>query len=283
MPFEIRKISDVGTRNPIVARLAVQTIELIKFLNVTEEQRELVKVLYLETLKSRLIRCERKKDDLVRKLIEANELIEREKHSDARIKSVPHVIDLQGSVESFLYEAKNYLRDLLQLFAILYGSTLKDGSDFTDLRGRGQSNLVEWATLTFGDQHHLTQLLVTEQEWTSKLVRSRNAVEHPGGKSGSLTIQNIRAHPTLPKFIPPTWQLTGHTESDIVTDMSVGVDNCLTLAEDLLVHAIIEKPIFKGIEFYQIPEDKRDATCPIRIRTTLSKEFFSTLPKGNPS
>jgi hypothetical protein len=279
MHFETRKISDVGTRNPILARLAVQTTELIKFLEATEQQREAVVDLYINTLTSRLVRCERQKDNLVRKLLEADELIEREKQKAARIRSVPHVIDLQGSVESFLYEAKNYLRDLLQLFVILYGCPLKDGSDFTDLRGRGQSNLVEWASATFGSTHFVTELLVTEQEWTSRLVRSRNAVEHPSGKSGILTVQNVRPHPNRPGFIPPTWQLTGEAEADIITDMSVSVDNCLTLGEDLLVHAIIERPIFTGLVFYEIPQNERDAQCPVRIRPALSRELLAKLPQ----
>ena len=47
MPFEFRKISDVGTSHPVVARLAVQTAEVLKWLNVDKgnSRRDLIDTL----------------------------------------------------------------------------------------------------------------------------------------------------------------------------------------------------------------------------------------------
>jgi hypothetical protein len=169
---------------------------------------------------------------------------------------------------------------LLGLFQIVYGCELKDAGDFADLKGRGESNLVKWAAMTFGEKHHLTLLLRTEQPWSGQFIRMRNAIEHPGGKSGSLTIKNIRSRTNPSGFIPPTWQLTSSQESDMTADMETGVTNMLTLAEDLLVHIILNNPIFENIQFYEIPTDQRDAQCPVRLKPQLPPRAMANFPKG---
>jgi len=68
MSFGFRKIANVGTRNQIVARLGVQTAELIQFLVRPEAEREAIKSLYMFTLLDRLVRCERRRDELAAQL-----------------------------------------------------------------------------------------------------------------------------------------------------------------------------------------------------------------------
>jgi hypothetical protein len=106
--------------------------------------------------------CGRRRVLLREEINAANEV--REQH-DPRVRQIPHVIDLEGTAERFLYEAKNFLRDLLQLFRIVYKCELKDASDFTNLKDKGDSNVVKWATATFGTDDDLTKLLKTEQTW----------------------------------------------------------------------------------------------------------------------
>jgi hypothetical protein len=45
----------------------------------------------------------------------------------------------------------------------------------------------------------------------------------------------------LTEYIPPTWARTGCPDTDIVKDMDSGLDNMLTLAEDLLVGVVMNK------------------------------------------
>jgi hypothetical protein len=59
---------------------------------------------------------------------------------DPRGRQIPHIIDLKGTAENFLYEAKNYLRDLLELLRIAYGCKLKNASDFA--KDEGDSDVV---------------------------------------------------------------------------------------------------------------------------------------------
>jgi hypothetical protein len=194
---------------------------------------------------------------------------------DPRARNVPHVLRLEAIVEAFLYEAKNYLRDLLDLFKVLYGCTLRDASAFADMKEEGQSKLVKWAIRTFGAEHDLCKLLLTEQEWTTEVVRKRNAAEHPGGRSGTLVIKNIELDGALAgKYLPPRWKRSGCVDSAILRDMDCILDNLLSLAEDLLVLAIRNNPISNIIEFYEIAPAERDPCCPVRLRISLSPEFM---------
>jgi hypothetical protein len=146
MPFEFREISDVGSNHPVVARLAAQTAEVLKWMNVEKGAKDAIGALYVHKLTSRLLRCHKIRDDLVAKVKEG--LREHEPHDKARSRNAPHVIGLQEAVEDFLYQAKNYLRDLLILFETVYGCPLKEASAFADLKAKGDSDLLKWALAT---------------------------------------------------------------------------------------------------------------------------------------
>jgi uncharacterized protein (DUF433 family) len=203
MAFEIRKINDVGVGHPVVARLGVQSSDLIPWIDIEDAKRKEIAELYVRTLTDRLLQCHRFRDDLVKRTNDAVKAVQPQK--DKRAREVPHVIGLQGIAEGFLYEAKNFLRDLLNLFRIVYSCKLTEASAFTNLKGDDDSELVSWAVSTFGPDHDLTKLLRTEQEWVAEPIRMRNAVEHPGGVSGKLTLGNIQVDPNQPDlYIPPT-------------------------------------------------------------------------------
>jgi aspartyl-tRNA(Asn)/glutamyl-tRNA(Gln) amidotransferase subunit B len=191
-----------------------------------------------------------------------------------QISEVPHVIGLQKLAEGFLYEAKNYLRDLLKFFNILYECDLNEASAFGDLKGEGESKLSKWARQRFGDDHRLTKLLQTEQKWTTELIRNRNAVEQPGDKSGTLTIENIRSIPNSTSFIRPTWALSKRPAGDIVRDMGIGIDNMLGIAEDLLAAAVLEAVTPLGLTIRETPEEQRDQKCPVRLQVVREQEQF---------
>jgi len=277
MAFEFRKISDVGTSHPVVARLGSQTVEVLNWLDTDKANKNAIVELYLEILTQRLLRCHKIRNDLVDKVDDA--LHKYAEQKDARTREVPHVIGLQELAEEFLYQAKNFLRDLLKLFRITYDCELKDASAFADLKNKGDSDVVKWGIATFGPDHELTRVLRTEQEWAGEIIRMRNAVEHPGGHSGNLTLLNIRVQPN--GYIPPTWELTGRVESSILCDMDTELHNMLTLAEELLVHVVMHKTKFKEIAFYEIPLGKRRPECPIRFRVGFSPEMEARLGRAS--
>lgn len=271
MNWAIKTISNYGTSHPVVARLGLQTHELIRFSSLPQADQDAVVQLYLGTLQPRLLKCHDIFERL-QKLTAKARAKARKQQSQARgsVRFVPVVIGLDGEAESFLYEVKNYLRDLLHLFRIFFGFKDVEASKLYDAKGKGDSAIVKWASEQFGDDDELSQLLSTEQKWVGQCIRMRNAAEHPGGKSGKFTIYNVRAIPE--GFIPPTWNLEGEPESDIFADMRTMMSNLLTIAEELLIACIKKKLAFPNIAFYQIPEKDQDPKAPQRVRVGLLPE-----------
>lgn len=268
-PFEIQKISNHGVGNPIVARLAIQSNDLLKWLNVDQAKREAILLHYME-LKRRLLAC----FDIQSRLIKAR--IETVKYSEKVWKegryTTPHVVSLQDEVESFLFASKIYLREVAHLLNLLFDARLsRDSSIFWDPKGQ-KSEVALWAEDAFGSDHETTKMLSSEADWISELARKRNAVEHPGGKSGTLRVKNFER--LLEGGIrPPVWARDYSEEgeaTDIYKDISVLMDNMLTFAEDVLVDAIRINPIFPMVLIAMIPEKDRDKTCPVRLRPTIN-------------
>ena len=105
------------------------------------------------TLQPRLLKCYEILCRLRKALEESAASVENEqKQTDGRIRAMPHVVGLQGEVESFLYETKNYLRDLLSLFRIFFGFSKMAASQFYDVKGNGESQVAAWSRKSCGGQ-----------------------------------------------------------------------------------------------------------------------------------
>ncbi|ATU92893.1 hypothetical protein [Phyllobacterium zundukense] len=271
MAFRTQKVSDVGTTNPIVARLGIQTGELLNWSGLDKAQNEAIAELYITKLTPRLVRCDKRISTINNKLNKDIARVDKHIQKDPRVSEIPYVVDLEGDVQDFLYEAKNYLRDLLGLFRVAYGCKLTDASAFAAMKGKGDSNLVKWAIATFGESDHLVRGLRSNNDWMAELIRRRNAYEHPGENSGTLTIHNVRIdHRGL---VPPRWERTDIPESDIVDEMTICVANLLNVAEELLANLVMRTCRFKVVHICEIPNDQRDPARPVRLRMSLNEEM----------
>jgi len=269
MPFEIKKISNYGTQHPVVARLTVQTHELVQWAELPETEKLTIKSIYFE-MAQRLLKCFEVYERLNAALQTAVE--EVPPSVDSRIMPVPHLIGLRGEVETFLYEVKNYLRDLLQILNIFFSTKFKEASVLYDPKGQSKSALVDWAIKQFGFGDPFTRMLVDEQQWVGELIRKRNAVEHPGGKSGVLHIENFKLSPDGVVF--PYWHRDQNNPSGLFPDLETYLDNLLTLAEDMLVSCIHHRTKFKIIQFVEIPLAERNLQCPLRLRVVLNQSML---------
>ena len=265
MAFEIRKTSNYGTQHPVVARLKVQTQELVQWADLPEDKQHQVFAVFSE-MANRLLKCHEVYGRLTASLETTLEKLRP--NADPRIKNVPHLIGLGGEVETFLYESKNYLRDLLRVIDIFFDKKFDAASAFYDPKGKGDSKLVAWATKKFTASDHFTTMLVTEQEWAGELIRKRNAVEHPGGKSGTLHIDNFTLSPDG-RFILPRWRRDENGPFGLFPDLEIYLDNMLTLAEDMLVSCIHHKMRHGIIQFVEIPIVDRRPECPVRLTVQI--------------
>ncbi len=275
MAFTIRKFSNHGTTNPIVAVLGVQTNELLQWLDVEKSQKAEIQNCYFE-IRRRLLNCE----DIFRRMLSARDAALENCHDtgDRRVAAVPFVVDLQNEVEALLYAAKLTVREIAKLLNALFREEFKEeASIFWEPNGR-QSAAAAWSLGRFGDEHPLSIALSTESDWIGEVIRKRNALEHPGGKSGTLVVNNFEL---LPEGVfEPSWERTGENaapKADLYRDVEVILQNFLTLAEHLLLTAIDEKTTFSGIYFVAIPEDDRNPNCPVRIRVAMDPEKLAPI------
>ena len=93
-------------------------------------------------------------------------------------------------------------------------------------------------------------------------------LEHPGGFSGTLRIENITSMPDG-RFMAPRWYRDQNEKFGLFQDLQTVLDNMLTFGEDMLVSCINHCTPFKLIQFAEIPEPERQPDCPLRIRVVI--------------
>lgn len=62
--MQIQKISDYGTSNPIVARLSLQTTEMMNLTELTKQQKDDVFRVFFSNIQPKLMACYRIKEKL---------------------------------------------------------------------------------------------------------------------------------------------------------------------------------------------------------------------------
>ncbi len=145
LPFQITKVSDQGTANPIVARLSVQTSELIKFCPRGEEFHKSVLELFHDHIQKQLLECDQISQEISREILEINAKLGKggiKTQAMGRVVEVPHIIRLIPRIEQFLYCAKSALRDLARIFDLFFGKAF-DAARY--------DKIIEWAEKEFGN------------------------------------------------------------------------------------------------------------------------------------
>jgi hypothetical protein len=281
VPFVVAKKLDQGVGNPIVARLTLQNFEILRKCTIPKATAESIQALYLNELTPKLLRCSQIAEKL---LTETEKLAASYKTPGKGAASVelPQVMQLEEECRNYLYESKNFLRDLLKVFNLLFGTSFEEGSEWT-MAKKPRPSVIEYAQANFQKQPDHIRYLQQLPRCVETFVKMRNAVEHPGGHSGDLVIRNFRFEPDG-ALAAPDWRRDkeGKTEYgpvSIVDDMQVGVENLLILAEDILIIWAIDHAAFPGAMVVSvIPEGKRNPGCPIKYRMNLSTELLGAVP-----
>jgi hypothetical protein len=280
MSFTISKVSDHGTTNPIVARLSLQVFKILSQCNLPKEKFDKVGDLYLSSLQKKLLRCWEIED---RFRIEFNAAADAYKPPSRRGQAVnlPQIVRLEEECHNFLYEAKNYIRDLLKVVNLLYDTAFSEASEFSRAKKGGQS-LIEFATKAFSETDSKTKFLKESAKSVQYLIDFRNAVEHPGGYSGDLRIVNFTLE-TDGRITEPTWYREKNGQpvdacASIRADMGTAIEGLLTLGEDIFVSwAADNLQAPKLMQLRQIPAEKRDPKCPIKWVVASSQQLEDIL------
>ncbi|MDX0622435.1 hypothetical protein GOD54_21275 [Sinorhizobium medicae] len=269
--FNIQKVSNHGASHPVVARLVMQTDDLLGFLD-KKKKAEAMRI-YID-LHKRLLQCH----DIAERIFKEQE---RAAALPSGSTTIPHVINLDMEAESFLLVAKQYIRDLVKAINLLLKATLKiNSAEFWDPTG-AESSVVKWAKRTYGNQHPTTQMFSEEDKWISELVKKRNAVEHPGGLSGTLVVENYKH--TSQGIVPPSWRRDGsaNAPSDIFCDLRTYLENMLTLGEDIVAKAFEHSDVPKIFKIAEIPVERRSKDAPRRLMVVLSEDAIAAAKRSD--
>ncbi len=269
MGFVIKKISDYGVENFIVARTTIQAREVVQLLRLDEPKRNRILEIYLKCIQPRLLRCMEITDALEKE----NQRVKAE--LDAELSrmpvnqsaiTLPQVTKLEEFVEGYLYNAKSALRDLALIFEPVFGYKCS-GSRYDEIR--------KWATKTYGEKSPLAKLLTDDEPWIKRIVDTRNAIEHPESKLGPLHVSNFEVFEDQTEkrriLREPVWFMNGEHPSSILSDMKTTLLNLLGFSEDLLVVSFVQQNPDSAIQFAEIPEGERDPKCPMRLRAVLDQ------------
>jgi hypothetical protein len=167
--FEFKKCASHGTSNPIVARLSLQNLQILENCKVTKEVKDQVGGLYLESLMKKLLRCWEIEDSFKKSFAEAAATYKPPAMANAPVE-IPQIERLEADCHNFLYEAKNYIRDVLHVVYKLYSTSLSEESGFST-EWKGGKSLIEFATETFGPDDARTKMLIEPSRGSRKQSR----------------------------------------------------------------------------------------------------------------
>lgn len=274
MGFILKKVSDYGTSNPIVARTSVQVSNLLQPFSIPKLKEERIFEIYFTMVQPRLIRCMEVANRIYFEIDKIDTELRKngpKTQSGGRVLELPHITQLQEDVETYLYNAKSVLRDIALLFEPFFGKSF-DHSRYQEI--------LNWALVNFGEGAPLPVLLAEDQEWIKDVVKRRNALEHPGGYSGYLYVDNYQIENSeeteAQHIIPPTWHLNDKKPTLLLPDLSVTLSNLLEFGEDLLVACLKQYGSRFPIVFYEIPEEQRDESAPVRLGATIDIKQLKT-------
>lgn len=282
MSFTFSRIADHGTANPIVTRLTMQIFEILDQCNLSKEDADRIKVIYMGSLRKKLMRCweiaDRYRTEF-RKELDA----QKQQPKNPVIVSVPHILRLEEECHNFLYEAKSFVRDLLQAVNVLYGTALVEASEYYPPKRpvKGKQSLIEFAEATLGRNDYKTERFKDMLDTVERIVNYRNAVEHPAGRSGTLHIRNFRLDPNG-KFSEPGWWIEKDgvkgVETSIGADLFGITENLLLLGEEVIVLWANDNLRFPEMSrIAMVAEENRDPQKPIVYVVTASLEFEQQL------
>lgn len=150
MPFVIAKKLEHGTTNLIVTRLTLQTLEILKQCELTNDDRDKIGSVYIDSLAKKLLRCWEIEERLCAQFEKG--IASYKPPARGAAIELPQIPHLEEDCHNFLYEVKNYLRDLLQVFNLLYRTDFKEASEWVRAR-TGTRSVMDFAVESFGENH----------------------------------------------------------------------------------------------------------------------------------
>ena len=264
MQWKLQKVMDVGTNNPIVARMSVGLFGIIEFTSLSKDKKEKLKSNCYEIMKL-LVLAEKSAKPIIEeitKIVEDIKMNSIKTQSSGRCINLPSATNLDES-RAFIKYAKQVLQKIAENINIIFDKSYPT-TRFDNIRNAFVSE--------FGNDFAVTKLLIEDHSWIKKIIDLRNEDEHPKtGKPYCNNFDVIRDKDgkfiiTMPTFFEGT---------QIANALEVYSRNLLTFSEEITILSL--EKYFPGIAtIYEIPENERDPKLPVRFRIGLKQSSRKT-------
>lgn len=174
---------------------------------------------------------------------------------------LPAAENLTNDVETFLYHAKLAFRELKGVFLYTLGKNFNATTQY--------KHIADWSEKRFGNDDLLTKWLKKNCDWIEKLIKSRNAIEHPD--SQKLEIKNFHVDADIIR--EPSWSLDDESPKSLLRDMEIIPVNILEFSEILLLYCLRNVKDISPIIIAEIPEESRDKDAPMRFIAMLEQDL----------
>lgn len=264
-PWVASPVSDVGSANPIVARVLLQSHEILKAAAFDGELDKDAITKQLHSCKEAILACERMAgtvgshiDRIIAEMIEQG--IAKDNHGRG-FNPFPQVPNLDTDCGTFLVQVNRAIKLVCEL-PTLFVRLERTDSNFDHLGKR--------LVTAIGMDTPLVQFITSNAMSVRYLIDLRNFHEHP--KDVSTVINNFHVTPSG-EVAAPTWQLSGTKNSEprpIKEEMVAAIDFLVQVAEAMLIHLVLHRisPQFPFI-VEEIPDEDIDSKLPIKFRLSI--------------
>ncbi len=263
-PWVTSKASDFGSSNKVVARILLQSEEMLNtamFKEGTINKGEVLKLIY--ECKDALLICEKiyqrvkdKSDEIAKELNDNGLSVE---NGGRYINSFPQIPNLDEEATNYLINIKRSIGKICFLVEMFLP---------VDKRDNNVEHIVKRIKkLNNPNYDKLIEFLNNYKDGIKHLIELRNYQEHPGEK-----VTNIENYKLMPdgKISVPFWYVTGKESSSIIDEMGSAIDYVISLNETMLVHLIfltIDSIFPYFVE--EILDENIDKKTPIKYRLSI--------------
>jgi hypothetical protein len=274
-PFTASPIDDIGSSNPIVARVLLQSHEILKSASFEGPVNKEAVTIHLHSCKESLIASEktakRVASHIDRIIEEVNKNGISSDSGGRTLNPFPQVPDLEADCGNFLIHANRAIKLIAELPQFFLTVDRVD-SNFEHLGKR--------LTATIGDNLPLTQFVVSTAASVRHLIDLRNYHEHPKIKKTIIT--NFTLMPDL-RVRVPMWYVSDQEARPVKNDMLAALEFLTKVTEAMFLHLVMYKISNKfPYIIEEIPEKEINSASPIKYRLTLdaSKLRFQQTDNG---
>ena len=272
MPFVFQPHLSRGSATPCVARTMIQTGDLVNAFLLDEAKKQAILGVSHDVM-LKLSACLDDAEPIIKAVEEGKATIADGVRANpgGTAMELPGVRDLRTRVEGFLYNVKGALREIARVFGPFYGQNFNH--KFQKIR--------QWAESTYGADDALTKSLNADAAWIERVIGMRNAVDHPGSGDGTLFVEDFKVVRVNPLGVTePSWWRDAESASPIADEMSVIMDNLLTLFEEFVVDGLMRLFPDGPLVIYEVPEAERDPKMPVRFRVGLDEASMKQLQEA---